>query len=87
MQLPDLNDIFMAYFQCYSCLPPQIKMLSGKYVSPLNHNTQKISAHADGGPRSRVCARETLCSAPHQHERKFPGTLFCIVTFKIFGKK
>ena len=23
------------------------------------------SASADGGPRSRVCARETLCSAPH----------------------
>ena len=22
------------------------------------------SASADGGPRSRVCARETLCSAP-----------------------
>ena len=25
------------------------------------------SASADGGPRSRVCARETLCSAPHRH--------------------
>ena len=32
---------------------------------------RKISAHADGGPRSRICARETLRSAPHQHERKF----------------
>ena len=27
----------------------------------------KISASADGGPRSRVCARETLHSAPHRH--------------------
>ena len=26
-----------------------------------------ISASADGAPRSRVCARETLRSAPHQH--------------------
>ena len=26
---------------------------------------QKNSAHADGGPRSRVCARETLRLAPH----------------------
>ena len=26
-----------------------------------------ISASADGGPRSRVCARETLRSAPHRH--------------------
>ena len=30
-----------------------------------DHNL--ISASADGGPRSRVCARETLCSAPHRH--------------------
>ena len=28
---------------------------------------KKNSASADGGPRSRVCARETLCSAPHRH--------------------
>ena len=27
----------------------------------------QISASADGGPRSRVCARETLRSAPHRH--------------------
>jgi hypothetical protein len=27
----------------------------------------EISASADGGPRSRVCARETLRSAPHRH--------------------
>ena len=30
-----------------------------------------ISAGADGGPRSRVCARFTLRSAPHRHKRKF----------------
>ena len=28
---------------------------------------EKISASADGGPCSRVCARETLRSAPHRH--------------------
>ena len=27
----------------------------------------EISASANGGPRSRVCARETLRSAPHRH--------------------
>ena len=32
---------------------------------------EKISAHADGGPRPLVCARETLRSAPHQRIRKF----------------
>jgi hypothetical protein len=42
----------------------------------------KISAHADGGPRSRVCARETLLSAPHQRERKFFRARVCRVTFK-----
>ena len=36
----------------------------------------KISAHADGGPRSRVCARETLRSAPHRHTLAQPLT-FC----------
>ena len=35
--------------------------------------TKKNSASADGGPRSRVCARETLRSAPHRHYRKFFG--------------
>ena len=28
---------------------------------------KRNSAIADGGPRSRVCARETLRSAPHRH--------------------
>ena len=37
---------------------------------PEIHCTQSsivISASADGGPRSRVRARGTLCSAPHRH--------------------
>ena len=42
---------------------------------------KKISAGADGGPRFRVCARETLRSAPHQHQRIF-GAHVCRVTFK-----
>ena len=54
---------------------------------PLNEglNRQLIelnSAHADGGPRSRICARYTLHSAPHRHERKFSGARVCRVTFK-----
>ena len=46
----------------------------------------KISAHADGGPRSRVCARETLRSAPYQHERKFSSARVCKVTLKHLPK-
>ena len=40
------------------------------------------SAHADGGPRSRVCTRETLCSGPHQCERTFFAARVCRVAFK-----
>ena len=29
------------------------------------------SAHAEGGPRYRVCARNTHCLAPHRHEWNF----------------
>ena len=32
-----------------------------------------ISAHADGGPRSRVCARETLPQPPIEVSRNFPA--------------
>ena len=32
-----------------------------------------ISTGADGGPRSRFCARLTLRSAPHRHQRNFFG--------------
>ena len=39
--------------------------------------SEKISALADGGPRSRVCARETLRSAPHRRERKFSAARVC----------
>ena len=40
--------------------------------------TNKIFAHADGGPRSRVGAGWTL----HQLERKYSGTSVCRVTKK-----
>ena len=43
---------------------------------------RKFFAHGDGGPRSWVYARETLCSAPYRHERKFSGTHDGKVTFK-----
>jgi hypothetical protein len=42
----------------------------------------KISAHADWGPRSQVCARETLRSAPNRRERKFFGALVCRAALK-----
>jgi hypothetical protein len=28
---------------------------------------EPISGSTDGGPTSRVCPRETICSAPHRH--------------------
>ena len=45
---------------------------------------RRNSASADGGPRSRVRARGTLCSAPHRHQRKFFGTRVCRVDFTKF---
>ena len=36
-------------------------------MSTYVYSKDRISASADGGPRSRVCARETLRSAPHRH--------------------
>ena len=45
-----------------------------------------IFAHADGGPRSRVCARETLRSASHRREQKFSGARVCKVTLKHLPK-
>ena len=52
------------------------------FFSPKVWQLVKISDHADGGPRSRVCARKTLRSAPHRRERKFSGARVCRVTFK-----
>jgi hypothetical protein len=43
---------------------------------------QKISARVDGGPHFRVCAQETLRSAPHQHEQKVFGAHVCRVNLK-----
>ena len=37
------------------------------YVMVVETKKSKIYASADGGPHSRVCARETLRSAPHRH--------------------
>ena len=45
----------------------------------LNHILRQVNilifAHADGGPRSRVHARGTLCSAPHRRDRRFDWNL------------
>jgi hypothetical protein len=43
--------------------------------------TDNISAGAAGGPRSRVWARSTLRSAPHQHQLKSFGGCVCKVSF------
>ena len=40
------------------------------------------SAHADGGPRSQVCTRQTLWSAPHRHEQSISSAPICRLTFK-----
>ena len=50
-----------------------------KHVEKEMKQETHISAHADGSPRSRVCARETLRSAPHRRERKFFGARVCRV--------
>ena len=42
---------------------------SSRFVNTL----VKISAYADGGPRSRVCARETLRSTPIDVSGNFPA--------------
>ena len=45
----------------YTCGP------YGRFLSSEGTIYEKISASADGGPRSRVRARGTLRSAPHRH--------------------
>ena len=45
-------------------------------------NNNNISAAADGGLRSLVCARLTLRSAPHRLQRKFIDGRVCKVAFK-----
>ena len=41
------------------------------WISIINKNPERnISAHANGGPRNRVCARWTLCLALHWHDQK-----------------
>ena len=41
-----------------------------------------ISAPADGGPCSQVCACKTLRSGPHRHEPKFSGARVFRTTYK-----
>ena len=41
-----------------------------------------ISASADGGPCSRVCARDTQDPVPNQHYQKFSDTPVCKVALK-----
>ena len=58
-----------------------------KFLKPVFrlNSSLKISAHADGGPRFRVCARLTLRLPPHEHERKFVGARVWGKTYSIFS--
>ena len=64
----------------------------------LSRKGLELYKYADGGPRSWVPARGTLCSAPHWHERKFFAARVCRIAlnhlprllrthFKSFRKK
>ena len=51
----------------YNCNFGRFKKSSLPYLARLLNENNRNSASDDGGPRSRVCARETLRSAPHRH--------------------
>ena len=79
-------------FRTEICFDQRFSKQNLTFISPIKEKMefsslccyQKISAHADGGPRSRVRARGTLRSAPHRHQRKFSGTRVCRVDFTKF---
>ena len=70
------------YMPLYLLYSVSSELLTQPAAAACKTKSLQISAHTDGGPRSRVCARETLRSAPHRHERKFFGAHVCRVTFK-----
>jgi hypothetical protein len=52
-----------------------VKAIGRMKDRPTNrHTNTENSASADGGPRSRVCARETLCSTPINTSGNFRRT-------------
>ena len=59
-----------------------ITQIKKKVLNNMSFTYNLISASADGGPRSWVCARKTLRSDPHQHEPKFSAACVCRVSFK-----
>ena len=88
-----LRNFFSSLEYLFSLLRSPCKNLKS-YDTPLCHfsnggnnnkrKKEKNSASADGGPRSRVCTRGTLHSAPHPHWQKFSGTHVCRVHFTKF---
>ena len=51
-----------------------VKAIGRMKDRPTNrHTNTENSASADGGPRSRVCARETLCSTPIDTKGNLPA--------------
>ena len=56
--------------------------LTLKSVSGQNYRITPKFRWAHGGPRSQVCARLTLRSAPHRHEKnKFCAHLYFLIFF------
>ena len=76
------NPVPLNTIPCSCCL--KLSAMSIIMKTTYTKSLISISAHADGGPRSRVRAPRTLCSAPHRREREFSGTLVCRITFNIF---
>ena len=56
---------------------PEIRTVTTSITAPLS-----ISANANVGTSSRVCARKTLHSAPYWRKERFSGNGACRVTFK-----
>ena len=59
-------------FEIYTTISCPLGLAKESFILEVGHwfvctQILEISASADGGPRSRVCARETLRSAPHRH--------------------
>ena len=70
-----VNDSFIPFLNCF------IPVHGYSSLSPIVDN---FCPHR-WGPRSRFCARSTLRSAPHRHQRKFsPNPLEFISNFLIF---
>ena len=83
-----VNHLLLTYFTFQKCVkvrtflkPPLILDLNTISFCKTKMSTLEIYGHADCGPRSMVCARKTLCSAPYRHERIFYAACVCRIIF------